>query len=99
MPGFLRFNFYGGRGDSGGQLSPSDASEAINYGSEILVDIEARYDFNDNISLSVGVDNLFDVEPDDDGHFVAEILGVDKALTSPFGVNGGFWYARLVAEF
>ena len=80
-------------------MSPSDASEAINYGSEILVDIEARYDFNDNISLSVGVDNLFDVEPDDDGHFVAGILGVDKALTSPFGFNGGFWYARIAAEF
>jgi len=99
LGGYVRFNLYGGWGDSGGQLSPSDASEAINYGSEILVDIEARYDFNDNISLSVGVDNLFDVEPDDDGHIVAEILGVDKALTSPFGFNGGFWYARIAAEF
>ncbi len=99
LGGYVRFNLYGGWGDSGGQLSPSDASEAINYGSEILVDIEARYDFNDNISLSVGVDNLFDVEPDDDGHIVAEILGVDKALTSPFGFNGGFWYARIAADF
>ena len=97
--GYVRFNFYGGWGDSGGQLSPSDASEAISYGSEMLVDIEARFDFNDNISLSVGAENVFDTEPEDDGHFVAEILGVDKALTSPFGFNGGFWYARLSAYF
>ncbi len=99
LGGYVRFNFYGGWGDSGGQLSASDASEAISYGSEMLVDIEARFDFNDNISLSVGAENVFDVEPDDDGHFVAEILGVDKALTSPFGFNGGFWYARLSAYF
>ena len=97
--GYLRFNFYGGWGDSGGQLSPSDASEAINYSSEMLVDLEARYVFNDNITLAVGADNIFDNKPDADGHFVAGILGIKRSLTSPFGFNGGLWYARLSADF
>jgi iron complex outermembrane receptor protein len=47
----------------------------------------------------VGGENVFDVEPDDEGDPVLRFLGVDKALTSPFGVNGGFWYARLTADF
>lgn len=97
--GYVRFNFYGGWGDSGGQLSPSDASEAINYSSEMLVDLEARYQFNDNITLSVGAENVFDNLPDADGHFVAGLLGIKRSLTSPFGFNGGLWYARLQADF
>jgi iron complex outermembrane receptor protein len=64
-----------------------------------LVDLEAAYQFNDIFRLAVGGENVFDQLPDDDGHFVAELLGVDKALTSPFGFNGAFWYVRLTADF
>jgi iron complex outermembrane receptor protein len=97
--GYVRLNNYGGWGDSGGQLAAGDNSEAVKYGSEILVDVEAVFSFNEMFKLSVGGENIFDALPDDDGHFVAELLGVDKALTSPFGVNGGFWYVRLSADF
>jgi iron complex outermembrane receptor protein len=72
--GYVRFNHYGGWGDSGGQVGPSDASEAIDYGSAILVDIEANFQIND-------------------------LLGIKYSLTSPFGFNGAFWYARLTADF
>ena len=64
-----------------------------------MVDLEAVFRFNDNFLVAVGGENIFDTLPDDDGHGTSEFLGVDKALTSPFGFNGGFWYARLVAEF
>ncbi len=97
--GYVRFNRYGSWGDSGGQIAAPDASEAVEYGSEILVDVEASFQINEMFRVTVGGDNVFDTEPDDDGHFVAELLGVDKALTSPFGVNGGFWYIRLAADF
>lgn len=97
--GLVRFNNYGGWGDSGGQIAAPDASEAVSYGSEMLVDLEATLRFGDHFRVAVGGENIFDVEPDDDGHFVAEILGVDKALTSPFGFNGGLWYVRLAADF
>ena len=97
--GYARLNYFGGWGDSGGQLAAGDASEAVSYGSKTLVDIEATFHLNDIFGVSVGGENIFDTLPDDDGHFVAQLLGVDKALTSPFGVNGAFWYVRLTADF
>jgi iron complex outermembrane receptor protein len=97
--GYLRLNNYGGWGDSGGQVAAPDASEVVEYGSELLVDVEATFQLTDNIRVAVGGENVFDTEPDDDGHGVSEFLGVDKALTSPFGFNGGFWYVRLSADF
>ena len=81
------------------QVATSDASEVVEYGSEMLADLEATFHFSDIFRLAIGGENIFDALPDDDGHFVSEILGVDKALTSPFGFNGGFWYVRLAADF
>lgn len=97
--GYVRANYYGGWGDSGGQLAAGDASEAVSYGAKTLIDMEAQFRFGDIFGLAVGGENVFDTQPDDDGHFVAELLGVDKSLTSPFGVNGAFWYVRLTADF
>jgi iron complex outermembrane receptor protein len=97
--GYVRLNSFGGWGDSGGQIAAPDASERVSYGSEVLVDLEATLTFADNYRVSIGGENIFDVEPDKDGHFVAGLLGVDTALTSPFGNNGGFWYVRLSADF
>ena len=97
--GYVRFNRYGEWGDSGGQIGSSDASEAVKYSAEILVDLEANFQINDNLRLAVGGENVFDTYPDDDGHFVAGLLGIKYALTSPFGFNGAFWYARLALDF
>jgi iron complex outermembrane recepter protein len=97
--GYVRLNHYGGWKSTGGLFSPGDASDVTSYGSELLVDLEAQFNFNDRFRLAVGGENVFDVEPDNEGDFVLGLLGVDKALTSPFGVNGGFWYARLSADF
>lgn len=99
LSAYVRFNNYGGWQTTGGLFSPGDASDVSSYGSNILIDFEATYRFNDNFRVSVGAENVLDKEPDAEGDFVLGILGVDKALTSPFGVNGGFWYARLVADF
>jgi iron complex outermembrane receptor protein len=97
--GYVRLNNYGGWGDSGGQVAAPDASEVVEYGSELLVDVEVSLTFNENFRVAVGAENVFDTEPDKDGHFVSELLGVKTALTSPFGNNGGFWYARLAVDF
>lgn len=99
LSGYVRVNNYGGWGDSGGQVAAPDASEVVEYGSVVLVDVEAMFRFNEHFRLAVGAENIFDAVPDDDGHFVSELLGVDKALTSPFGFNGGLWYVRLAADF
>ena len=43
--GYVRFNGYGKWKSTGGLFSPGDASDAVSYGSEILVDIEATLTF------------------------------------------------------
>ena len=97
--GYVRLNNYGSWKSTGGLFSAGDASDVSIYGSEVLVDLEASYRFNDNFRLSVGAENVFDVEPDSEGDGTLAFLGASTAITSPFGNNGGFWYARLVADF
>ena len=99
LTGYLRVNNYGGWKSTGGLFSDGSADVFSNYGSEMLVDIEATYRFNDMIRLSVGAENVFDVEPDLEGDGTLAFLGARTAITSPFGNNGGFWYARLAADF
>jgi iron complex outermembrane receptor protein len=97
--GLLRFNSYGGWSTTGGLFGNGDASDAVSYGSEILVDLEARYRFNDTFSIAVGGDNVLDNRPDKEKNGVLRFLGNEYALTSPFGFNGAFWYVRLKAKF
>jgi iron complex outermembrane receptor protein len=97
--GYLRLNNYGSWKSTGGLFSPGDASDVSNYGSELLVDLEATYEFNEMFAVSVGAENVFDVEPDLEGDGVLNFLGARTAITSPFGNNGGFWYVRLSADF
>ena len=97
--GYARLNNYGDWKSTGGLFSAGDASDVSNYSSELLVDIEATYRFNDNFRVSVGAENVFDTEPDREGDGTLAFLGAKTAITSPFGNNGGFWYARLVADF
>ena len=97
--GLVRFNGYGGWETTGGIFSPGDASDASKYGSEILVDLEARFQFNDTFSMAIGGDNIFDTFPDDEQDGVFQFLGVIHSITSPFGFNGAFWYVRATASF
>jgi iron complex outermembrane receptor protein len=99
ISGFVRLSWFDEWGDSGGQIAAPDASEAVTYSGEFLLDVEARFRLTDWLYVSVGGENVLDTTPEDDQHFVAELLGVDKSLTSPFGVNGGFWYVRVGADF
>ncbi len=99
LSGYVRVNNYGSWSSTGGLFSSGLADDVTNYGSEMLVDIEATYRFNDILRLSVGAENVFDVEPDLEGDGTLAFLGARTAITSPFGNNGGFWYARLAADF
>jgi iron complex outermembrane receptor protein len=99
LSGYVRLNNYGSWKSTGGLFSGGDATDVSNYGSEVLVDLEATYRFNDNFRISVGAENVFDVEPDKEGDGTLAFLGADTSITSPFGNNGGFWYARLAADF
>lgn len=102
LAGYLRFNRYGDWKSTGGQLEGSDdeTANATRYGGKVLTDIEARFTLAENYTLALGGENIFDVEADEEGNFVLhDIFGVQQSLTSPFGFNGGFWYARASAQF
>ena len=99
LSGHVRLNNYGSWSSTGGLFSSGLADDVTNYGSALLVDIEATWRFGDIVRLSVGAENIFDEEPDLEGDGTLAFLGARTAITSPFGNNGGFWYARLAADF
>ena len=97
--GVARINYYGGWSTTGGLFGNGDASDAVSYGSKALLDLEARYKLNDRFSFALGGDNVFNTHPDKEKNGTLQFLGNQYALTSPFGFNGAFWYARVRADF
>jgi iron complex outermembrane receptor protein len=92
--GLLRFNYYGSWSTTGGIFSPGDATDVSNYGSEVLIDLEARFEIGERFQIAVGGDNIFDNYPDKEQDGTFQFLGVVHSITSPFGFNGAFWYVR-----
>jgi iron complex outermembrane receptor protein len=84
------------RGNRYGKFTSRNANAALDqtYGAEWVADIELGYDFNDNFSFAVGANNAFDQYPD------LVIPGANPngfaqySNFTPFGFNGGFYYAR-----
>jgi iron complex outermembrane recepter protein len=98
LEGMLRLNYYGDWETTGGLFSPGDASDRYGYDGKVLVDLELSYSFLQNYRLTIGGENIFDTLPDQEQEPVSRFLGIRRALTSPFGFNGGFWYVRLSAQ-
>ncbi|MEX0708111.1 MAG: TonB-dependent receptor [Woeseia sp.] len=71
------------------------------YPDQWVFDFEVGYDFADNWSGVVGVQNLFDeMGPLDKSNLDNTVgSGNTYATGSPFGFEGGFWYVRLRADF
>ena len=97
--GLLRFNYFDSWATTGGLFSPGDASDQYEYSSSVLVDLELNLTFAENYTVTLGAENLFDELPDAEQEPVSQFLGVQYALTSPYGFNGGFYYLRLRASF
>jgi iron complex outermembrane receptor protein len=99
--GLVRANYYGDWETTPGQVGDQTASKSntYNYGSAVLVDLEASYTIAEHYTFTVGGQNIFDEYPDKEGDPTLQFLGVKYAVTSPFGFNGAFWYARVSAAF
>ncbi len=103
----LAFNRYG-------EYTVLDATEQT-YDAEILTDVNIRYQLNDNFSIFVSGNNIFDVTPDETdnttsrgGQFEsapgAEDLASDTVFrysrrSAPFGFNGAFFSAGVTYDF
>jgi iron complex outermembrane recepter protein len=71
-----------------------------------IFDVEAAYTFAEKYTISVGADNVFDEPGANDpanyntngslGNIGSGNLYSD---TTPWGIDGGFWYVRLAASF
>ena len=70
-----------------------DARDDRPYGGAVLVDLEASYSIGESLRLTVGGDNAFNAYPDENPD--AAFSGNRYSPTSPFGSNGGYYYARL----
>jgi len=97
--GLVRLNYYDEWSTTAGLFGPGDASDATTYGSTVMVDLEASYTFDENYTVTIGGENIFDEVPDKEKDGTLGYLGAVYAVTSPFGFNGAFWYARISASF
>ncbi|HZH44489.1 MAG TPA: TonB-dependent receptor [Lysobacter sp.] len=93
-----RANYYGSV--SGEGFTPGVKET---WGGKWLFDLSARYRFSDNVSLTVGGNNILDQYPDEWDRtrgFPFPQLGFTYGWeTLPFGINGGSYYAKLDFRF
>ncbi|MGK2910259.1 MAG: TonB-dependent receptor plug domain-containing protein [Sphingobium sp.] len=83
----------------GGYVESSNvASGDRAFGAKWVADLDIGYDLSDNLTLSVGANNLFDTYPERNGLIAAEGSG-SYGNFAPFGLSGGFYYGRVSARF
>ena len=75
-----------------------DSEDGASYGGEHLVDLEVEYALNEDMSFVVGGQNVFDTFPDEN-QGARSGVGNRYSQFSPFGFNGGFYYARVKYAF
>jgi iron complex outermembrane receptor protein len=100
-----RENFYGKSSELGSEDGAVYYETRI--GAAFTTDLELSYQWNRAWSVSVGANNLFNKYPNQvNGRLLAqERANLDNAAVtvypsfSPFGINGGYYYARLGYRF
>jgi len=103
----LRETIYGSSSEI---VSPDGTGAPPNYTNKIgvkgITDLDVAYQVTDQIRVSAGANNLFDQKPPNMIQFppsggLADGSNVyDAPLSfSPFGINGGYYYAKVVVSF
>lgn len=78
--------------------SSNVAASDRRFGAKWVTDLELGYNISDNVNFSVGANNLFDVYPDKNGIVAYDGSGQYGSF-APFGLSGGFYYARVGVTF
>jgi len=79
-----------------GEVDDPDFQGAVTYDAKVVTDLSASYAFNDNLSLTLGANNLLDVYPDEVP--TASNYGdqfIFSRRTSQFGFNGRYVFGRI----
>jgi len=78
--------------------SSNVAASDRTFGAKWVTDAELGYQITDNLDIALGANNLFDVYPKRNGIIAADGSGAYGNF-APFGLSGGFYYARLGIRF
>ncbi len=69
------------------------------YSSNIAVDFDLQYAFNNGISLAIGANNLLDEYPDESIDDIAYFGNFPYDVIAPVGMNGRYIYGRISYTF
>ena len=81
--------------------TPTNGSLDQTFSAKWITDVNVSYTFSGRFTLSAGVDNVFDVYPDENNQGDATTAGNNNFgifpynQISPFGFNGAFYYGRV----
>ena len=79
--------------------TPSLPSTDRTFSAKWITDLDVSYDVSSRTTVGVGANNLFDTYPDRIGIVDPKTGQFQYGYFSPFGVTGGFYYARLTQRF
>ena len=79
------------------------------FGSKVTADLDVSYTFAEHFTLTLGAYNIFNTHPDkiapSTSNPIYDLTGstadgqVYPRTGGPFGINGGFWYARIRVKY
>jgi len=92
------------RGNYFGEYYATHADDTSDWGSEtadaaVTIDLEVSYAVLDNLTVSVGANNLFDQEAQKLKDGTLGALGGVYYESGPFDYNGGYYYGRVNYRF
>lgn len=87
--GLLRLRYYGEHYDA----PTNDGTVSYYPDPGVLFDAELRLKLNDRLTITGGLQNFTDVYPSENP--AGEVAGLVYAEQSPYGFNGGYYYARI----
>ena len=78
------------------RVEGTTVSDDAVYGGKLVTDLTVSKSFSDNLSMTIGANNLFDIYPDENraGGTSGDQF-VYSRRTSQFGYSGRFLFARL----
>ena len=108
----LRESYYGSWRDSNDYPIRDAANNIVDgqhFGAKFITDLDVSYTFMDAYTLTLGANNLFNTYPEKimatpDNRIYSLTNSLDNGSVyprpgGPFGINGGFWYARLRVKY
>lgn len=92
-----------------GNVAGATIIDGQHFGAKFLTDIDVSYTFAEHFTLTIGANNVFNVYPDKiqatvDNPIYASTGSIANGSIyprsgGPFGINGGFYYARLRIKY